>query len=235
MKKIILFDDNSKNQREVYDASFVDKNDFDDCLIHIEKVNGQTDFSFIKSSLYVFMHDSLEDYVNGEYVEGGRDARNIIMGLLEQYDIPYVLFSDGHPQDAVWAESNPNYIYQIKKSVFYGNLKAFLNSYRNTGKADIRIIAFGENFKVNLIKQWGQIVIKNISSINDNDYIDSTVFDRKCLRNIIEYAQPAINTTYEDIMDNIIDHNITAGKLKQNINNITSDFIQYGENFSSWE
>mgnify|MGYP003309032371 CR=1 FL=1 len=39
MNKIILIDDNKSNQREIYGATFVDNGEFEDCLIHKEKLN----------------------------------------------------------------------------------------------------------------------------------------------------------------------------------------------------
>ena len=74
MKKILLIDDNSKNQREVYDASFVDEEEYSDCLSHVEQVNSQSDLSFLDDVSCVMIHDSLEDYINGEYKSDSHKA-----------------------------------------------------------------------------------------------------------------------------------------------------------------
>ena len=39
MNKIILIDDNKSNQREIYGASFVDDEEYEDCLVHKEHLN----------------------------------------------------------------------------------------------------------------------------------------------------------------------------------------------------
>ena len=39
MKKIILIDDNKSNQREIYGATFVDNEEYEDCLVHKEHLN----------------------------------------------------------------------------------------------------------------------------------------------------------------------------------------------------
>ena len=79
MKKIILVDDNKSNQREFYGASFVDTEDYEDCLVHKEQLNENSDFSFLDDAVCVLLHDSLADYVDGQYVSGGRMARESVM------------------------------------------------------------------------------------------------------------------------------------------------------------
>ena len=96
MKKIILVDDNKSNQREFYGASFVDTEDYEDCLVHKEQLNENSDFSFLDDAVCVLLHDSLADYVDGQYVSGGRMARESVMEKIKADNIPYVVFSDGH-------------------------------------------------------------------------------------------------------------------------------------------
>ena len=78
MNKIILIDDNKSNLRKIYGASFVDKEEYEDCLIHIEELNENSDFSFLDDASCVLLHDSLEDYVDGKYVSGSRKARELV-------------------------------------------------------------------------------------------------------------------------------------------------------------
>lgn len=46
MNKIVLIDDNKSNQREIYGAAFVDDEEYNDCLIHKEELNENSDLSF---------------------------------------------------------------------------------------------------------------------------------------------------------------------------------------------
>ena len=66
MKKLVLIDDNIEHQREAYGASFVDNEEYSDCLIHIEKVNSQSDLSFLNDVACVMIHDSLADFIDGK-------------------------------------------------------------------------------------------------------------------------------------------------------------------------
>lgn len=61
MNKIILIDDNKSNQREIYGATFVDNGEFEDCLIHKEELNENSDFSFLDDAACVLLHDSLTE------------------------------------------------------------------------------------------------------------------------------------------------------------------------------
>ena len=129
MKKIILIDDNKSNQREIYGATFVDNEEYEDCLVHKEHLNENSDFSFLDDAACVLLHDSFEDYVDGKYVSGSQMARARINDKIKD-KIPYVVFSDGHSIIGDWNPSERNVVRSIKKSEFYRNLKGFLDAYR---------------------------------------------------------------------------------------------------------
>ena len=235
MKKILLIDDNSKNQREVYDASFVDDELYSDCLSHIEKVNSQSDLSFLNDVSCVMIHDSLEDYVNGEFKSDSHKAKDRIEEIIQSKDLPYVLFSDGHGMTADWREDMPNVVFSIKKSEFYRHLKFFLDYYRETGKLDMRLIAYGKDFLKQLMSMWCQAFIAKLADTPDDEVIDMSKIDKRSLRLIIDNAQPKIGVSFDNVMCDIEDGNITAGRLRDNINNILSSIKKYGKNISSWK
>ena len=235
MKKILLIDDNSKNQREVYDASFVDDETYSDCLSHVEQVNSQSDLSFLNDISCVMIHDSLEDYIDGEFKSDSHKAKDRIEEIIQSKNLPYVLFSDGHGMTADWREDMPNIVFSIKKSEFYRHLKAFLDNYRETGKLDMRLIAYGKDFLKQLMTMWCQAFITKLADTPDNEVIDISKIDKRSLRLIIENAQPKIGVSFDDIMCDIEDGNITAGCLRNNINNILSSIKKYGKNISSWK
>lgn len=235
MKKIYLIDDNSKNQRAEFGASFVDEGAFDDVLVHIEKVNSSTDFSCLSNAACIMMHYSLEDYINGTFDKDSHKAKERIDSIIEDIKISNVSFSDGHDVHADWREESPNVIYSIKKSEFYLNLQDFLESYRANNVLDLRIIAYGKYFVQKLISRWSQQVIQPLDSIDDSTIMTlNMVVDRKALQNIIENAQPKVEKSFDELMGNIEDGKITIGNYISNINNIVSSITKYGENISSW-
>lgn len=235
MKKIVLIDDNSKNQREVYDASYVDNETYSDCLFHIERVNCQSDLSFLDNASCVMIHDSLEDYINGEFSSDSHKAKDRIEDIIQSRDLPYVLFSDGHGMSADWREDMPNVVFSIKKSEFYRHLKDFLDHYRETQEIDLRIIAYGKDFLKQMISRWSLSIIAKLADTHDDETLDASKIDRRSLRLIIENSQPKIGVSFDDIMCNIEDGEITSGALRRNINNILSSVKKYGKNIISWE
>lgn len=235
MKKILLIDDNSKNQREVYDAAFVDKEEYSDCLSHIEHVNSNSDLSFLNDVSCIMIHDSLEDYVNGEFKSDSHKAKEKIEDVIQSKNLPYVLFSDGHGLIADWREDMPNMVFSIKKSEFYLHLRCFLDYYRATGELDMRLIAYGKDFLKQLMSMWCQTLISKMANISDNEILDISKVDKHSLRLIIENAQPKIGVSFDDVMCDIEDGNTTAGNLRDNINNILSSVKKYGKNISSWK
>ena len=235
MKKILLVDDNSKNQREVYDAAFVDEEEYSDCLSHIEQVNSRSNFSFLDDVSCVMIHDSLEDYINGEYKSDSHKAKEKIEEIIQSKNLPYVLFSDGHSMTADWREDMPNVVFSIKKSEFYRHLRPFLDLYRETGRLDMRLIAYGKDFLKQLMSMWCQAFITKLADTPDEEVIDTSRVDKRSLRLIIENSQPKIGVTFDEVMCDIEDGNIKAGHLRNNINNILSSIKKYGKNISSWK
>lgn len=235
VKKVLLIDDNSKNQREVYDAAFVDEEEYSDCLSHVEQVNSQSDLSFLDEVSCVMIHDSLEDYVDGEFKSDSHKAKDRIEDVIQSKNLPFVLFSDGHGMTADWREDMPNVVFSIKKSEFYRRLKSFLDNYRETGELDMRMIAYGKDFLKDLMSMWCQAFITKLADTPDDEAIDTSKIDKRSLRLIIKNAQPKIGTSFDDVMCDIEDGNITAACLRNNINNILSSVKKYGKNISSWK
>lgn len=238
MKKIVLVDDNSKNQREVYGASFVDDNLYSEYLFHIEQLNVQSDLSFLDDALCVMVHKSLEDYIDGRFREDCHRAEDRIEEIVENKKIPYVLFSDGHGMTADWREEKPNVVYSIKKTEFYLHLEDFIKHYIESGKIDLRIIAYGKDFMKHLMCKWGHCLIACLSGAMDNDLVSVSSFsekERRALRLIIENSQPKIGVSFNDLMCEIEDEEVTAKRLRSNINAIISNVKKYGKNISTWK
>ncbi len=239
MKKIYLIDDNSNNQREVYNASYIDDGEYDDILVHVEKLNEKSDFSFLDNASCLLIHYTLEDFVNGQYINGSQKAKGFIEDYLMKHDLPNVDFSDGHSQSASWDEDNPNVISGIKKSEFYIRLRPFLDHYRKTdGEIDMRLIALGKDFKSELVNRWGKDIVSVFSGKSDSYVLsigDLDIKAKRGLRNLLDVAQPKIAVTFDDVMDMIDDGEVSVGRLILNINNIINNIRKYGKNISVWQ
>lgn len=228
MNKIILIDDNKSNQREIYGASFVDREEYADCLVHEERVNENSDFSFLDDATCILLHDSLADYVDGHYVSSGRMAKEIIMEKIQAYNIPYVIFSDGHSIIGEWSQDKPYVVRSIKKSEFYRNLKGFLDTYRESKSIDLRLIAYGNDFLKRELVYLLQLINDGLINVNDKEILSFTSINTTLLEQFLEKVKHVSNNmTFDKLCDSIKAGKLTVGKFKAYINSLVSHAIRY--------
>lgn len=228
MKKIILIDDNKSNQRGIYGAHFVDNEEYEDCLLHIEQLNENSDFSFLDGAKCVLLHDSLADYVNEQYVSGSRMAKESIMQKIKANNIPHVVFSDGHGIIGDWDQTRPNVVRSIKKSEFYRNLKGFLDVYRNSDIIDLRLIAYGCEYGKRELVYLLQQIFEELNIINDKDTLTLSSINTGLLERFFDkIAHISNNMTFDKLCDSINAGKLTVGKFKAYINSLATHAIKY--------
>ena len=131
-------------------------------------------------------------------------------------------------------ENNPKYIPSIKKNLLYERLYDFLEHYKNTENIELRILAWGKNFKS---KEISKLLLKIISSI---DTIDNTeILELSDLSNSLQYFRTLMERSFpkedfNEILIKIEDEPITIYEFKKKLNQITESFIKYGKNIYSW-
>ena len=226
MKKIILIDDNKSNQREIYGATFVDNEEYEDCLVHKEHLNENSDFSFLDDAACVLLHDSFEDYVDGKYVSGSQMARARINDKIKD-KIPYVVFSDGHSIIGDWNPSERNVVRSIKKSEFYRNLKGFLDAYRESSHIDLRLIAYGSDYEKRELVILLQKVFDELKNVNDKEILTFSFIDADLLERFFKKVKHVSSLTYVKLCDSINAGKLTVGKFKAYINSLASHAIKY--------
>ena len=226
MNKIILIDDNQSNLREIYGASFVDLEEYEDCLFHVEQLNENSDFSFLDDAACVLLHDSLEDYVDGKYVSGSRKAKELIWNKIKD-KIPYVKFSDGHSIIGDWNPFERNVVRSIKKSEFYRNLKGFLDAYRESSHIDLRLIAYGSDYEKRELVVLLQKVFDELKNVNDKEILTFSFVDTDLLERFFKKVKHVSSLTYEKLCDSINAGKLTVSKFKAYINSLASHAIKY--------
>lgn len=240
MSVFVLIDDNSKGQRERYGASFVDDDLYSSILTHYERLNKESDLSFLLDAKCVFIHDSLEDFMNGSFDELSHEAKSNIIELIEDNNITHVLFSDGHFSiNGVYDTSNN--IVELKKSAFYSRLEAFLKEYLSNNVIQLNILAFGENFKKELMTRNVRALFqkfntknpKELISLNDVMPLDGN--EPHYLEEIINMSQPELQTDYDSVLDYIEDNEVTIGEFTNRIKQILNSVSRYGKNTYTWE
>lgn len=244
MAKIILIDDNSKSQRQQYGAGYIDDGMYEDIIDHIEKLNGKSDLGFLASARCVMIHDSLEDYVDGRFDENSQKAKNNIIDYLDDHNIPYVCFSDGHPSTGIY-DSDHNLV-QVKKSDFYYRLKSFLDQFQNEGTIQFHILAYGTNYRTVLLSSLVRSLFQKFGAKRSSDRIlpsdvmpvrkaSSTTAEPHYLEEIVAMAGPVLGVTYDDILNTLEDEEISVMEFRTKINNILTSVAQYGKNTYTWK
>ena len=239
MKSILLIDDNSKMQRQAYGASFVDDEVFESVLDHIERVNKDFDLSILNDYRCVMIHDSLEDFINDSFDEKSHVAKDIIIHYLDDRQIPYVLFSDGHESTGVYDLSHN--LVRVKKSDFYSRLRYFLNYYMDESLLQFHILAYGPNFRKALATRYIKALFQKFAIKSQCDIITiqdikpSNSEEEHYLEEIIKLSQPTLGMDYNDILDYIEDNEISVGDFKVKINNILVSISKYGKNTYTWK
>ena len=226
MNKIILIDDNQSNLREIYGASFVDLEEYEDCLFHVEQLNENSDFSFLDDAACVLLHDLLEDYVDGQYVSGSRKAKELIWNKIKD-KIPYVKFSDGHSIIGDWNPFERNVVRSIKKSEFYRNLKGFLDTYRESSRIDLRLIAYGSDYEKRELVVLLQKVFDELKNVNDKEILTFSFVDTDLLERFFKKVKHVSSLTYEKLCDSINAGKLTVSKFKAYINSLATHAIKY--------
>ena len=226
MNKIILIDDNQSNLREIYGASFVDLEEYEDCLFHVEQLNENSDFSFLDDAACVLLHDSLEDYVDGKYVSGSRKAKELIWNKIKD-KIPYVKFSDGHSIIGDWNPYERNVVRSIKKSEFYRNLKGFLDTYRESSHIDLRLIAYGSDYEKRELVVLLQKVFDELKNVHDKEILTFSFVDTDLLERFFKKVKHVSSLTYEKLCDSINAGKLTVSKFKAYMNSLASHAIKY--------
>ena len=223
MKKIYLIDDNLDGTRGKYGGSFVDEGRYNEVLCVVNQISVNTDIESFKDAACVLIHRSCKGFAK-------------INDMLEMgTTVPYAIFSDGDSSDTGdYRSENPLTIHSISKRAFYGRLSDFISFYVNTGTIDLRIIAFGPDFKKVLIEKSATAVFSLLQEFNDDELVPTRVHCNE-MRQIVEFAQPAIGKKYEEIILNLQLNPITIGEFKNRINNILENFQDYGKNCYSWE
>lgn len=242
---IYLIDDNQQNQRlNNYNITFVEDGVFDGHLTSIEKIEQGQSFSdtshleFLKSADCILLHPTTEDYDKDKgFLSGSKTNALKIKELISNEGdmIPLVLFSNSMGEAEFDFESNPNYISSIKKNLFYERLFDFLEHYKNTGRVELRIIAWGKNFMSKEVSKLAFEILSAMESKNNSDDLLLPDLSKvlKSFKSFVELTLPKSNI--DEMLNEIEDNPIKIQDFKKKINQITESYAKYGKNVYSWK
>ncbi|KAA6332588.1 hypothetical protein EZS27_018923 [termite gut metagenome] len=244
---IYLIDDNQNNQRERLGKSFVDDGVFNGYLTSIEKLekpaqaSNVSHLAFLKDAKCILLHATTEDYDKEKesFLEGSRtNAINIKELISQEGDlIPLAIFSNGVDvnEPIYFPDKAPNYISAINKNLFYEHLWDFVENYKNSGLIELRILAWGKNFRAKEVSKSANILLEALAFRNGSDSfkISELSGEQQVLKAFVETSFP--DTHWLDFLHDLGDNPISINDFRNKINQIIESFLKYGKNIRSWK
>ena len=184
---VYLVDDNqSEQQQKKYNAEFLFDDTFKQELQLIYSVEDDQMKNMGKKLMAadaILLHNTFADYDWGEYQKGSRKVRDFIEDISEDCEIPLVLFSNGFDETKFDDNEAPMVIRSINKDIFYGYLFEFLNHYKENKVVELKILAFGKDYKIQdtirfIENMINQLKIEKLTTKISEIKIDLSDFER---------------------------------------------------------
>jgi hypothetical protein len=144
---IYLIDDNRREQQREYGCNYIANGTYSDMLTVWNRRSSGDDFSMLKYAECILLHDSFPDFNSaGEILQGSTTVAEKIKDGARTDNRPLVLFSNsftGFEQGQI----KQNEITGLNKRLFYTNLEDFILQYKSIGEIQVKILAYGKNFK----------------------------------------------------------------------------------------
>lgn len=240
---IYLIDDNQNNQRQrEYGIHYIEEGKYEDYLTSIEKLPKKGDMEttkhlqFLENADCILLHKTTEDIDSSKKFISGSTTNVIKIKELiakEGNEIPLVMFSLGMNEVADYNyEENPNFISGISKNIFYKRLQYFIEHYKITGLVELRLFAYGKNYKYFEIDSLADKLLESVATVNEERFLNISHIPLNDFRSFFQKSN--IEREFDDILNEIEDDPITIREYKNKINTITQSFREYGKNLYGW-
>jgi hypothetical protein len=242
---IYLIDDNQNNLRQKnYNLTFIEEGVFSGYLTSIEKLEKGKSFTdishleFLRSANCILLHSTTEDFdLDKGFISGSNNNVIKIKELISQEGeiIPLVLFSNSMGDPQIDNDSNPKYIRQIKKNLFYERLYDFLNHYKLTGEINLKIISLGKNYLVTEVSKFIRDILELIDKKDNKEIV--SISDLSSRFHEIEALQKLVwqEATFDQIIEEIKNCQIDVSELRNKLNKVKSSYLKYGKNIYPWK
>ena len=215
---IYLIDDTPQSQI----STFLNLEDYSDILDRREDLSLE-DADYLMDADCILIHTSYHN----------RSVLNKIRETVCDFgdNVPLVMFSDSDLPEPVFDGENRNFIETFKKNVMYSMLPGFLQYYRGSGKADLNVLAYGEQWIRKEVNTMASKLLSKIMFLKGDSPLDKDDIDAESLMTILNLSQPEIGVTLYDILED----EQTVKEFRENINAITESFDTYGKNVYHWK
>ena len=151
--------------------------------------------------------------------------------------IPFVVFSAGDPEYAIFDEKMPRVIMGLKKSLFYSRLFFFLDSYITKQTVNLRILAYGNDYMKIRVRSLALSIMRFVEGKEGLITIQELAAIASCpeFKEIVSISNPELGISYDELLENLEDYPISFSAFKNNINQIVNSFCQHGKNIYTWK
>lgn len=151
--------------------------------------------------------------------------------------IPFVVFSAGDSDSAIFEDKNPHILLGLKKSVFYSRLYFFLDTYKSQKVIDLRLLAYGKDFLKHKVRILALPLFRLLSGKDGTMTTSDLAAVAACpeFKELISISNPNLGISYDDLLEELEDHPVLFCDFRNNINQIVDSFTQYGKNIHIWK
>lgn len=226
---IYLIDDNQSNQQKArFNANYLFDNTFDSILekIYAVRFNQTNELKEkLKNADAIFLHNTFEDQNDeGQYIKSSLRFRKMIEDdIVNVYDIPFILFSNGMNDTVFDYENNSLRIDAINKDLFYENLYPFLEQYQKTKKLEFRIISSGLNYKAKIAVNLSDSFLNSSNKTFSLNDLDLEKFEKY-------YSMTDSKMIFSHFLDYIEDNIFSVNEFRILIKTINKSLLRYGRN-----
>ena len=200
---IYLIDDRKERQQTRYNINEFDS--YKDILTIINGFEGD-DISFLSKASCILFHNSFPI----------QSLRSIIRRIYRR--IPKAYFSN---KFKITKFSDENFIEEIRADILYQNLRYFLDDYRITNTPNLKILAFGENYKQAEVSKLKDIVYYALFDYDYETTFQSDWLDETVMNAIKELHSLAFSgNQFDEYHANIVNSNYSVGQFLTKIDTL---------------
>lgn len=148
--------------------------------------------------------------------------------------VPLVIFSDG---DILPEIKNERCVTKLKKSIFYDNLKYFVDIHNESGCYNLHSLAYGEKSLASIASDLGLSAIKHMKFMPEDEIVQKSIIDLKSIRYLMSVTKSGdeAELSIDALEQEIVQGKICVRQIRDFINRIINSVVDYGKNIYSWK
>ena len=202
---IFLIDDNRyEQQQRKFNANYLFDGSLETVLTTLYKLKLDEYVGHLEEKLQdaaaILLHNTFADAdENGEYLDSSRIVRDyIVEDFVRENDIPIVLFSGSMSDIRFDDDDIPTSILGMNKEVFYQNLFEFLTHYKETNQLEMKILAYGKQYRIERILTQYEDILKRLAVKDKGAFFESHFVDLISVKTFYDLTKTNRSKDFEE-------------------------------------